>query len=106
MVNSIKGYCHICREPISCNVDPSRTLECGRCVLMRVKHIESIELESGMKINNRGDYGIALKYIETHPAPPTRKRTKKAQRGLKRQKTVLWEGNFKRCPLPIRWEEQ
>ena len=106
MVNSIKGYCHICGEPIDGNVDPKRTLECGRCVLRRVKHIERIELESGMSINNRGDYAIARKIAEKNPTPPTRKRVLKQPRGLERQKQALWSPNFKRCDLPIKWEDQ
>ena len=84
-------------------------VECGMCVQKRVKHIERIELESQMKINNRVEYGIARKIAENTPASPTRKRVLKRQKGCNELKTVKFLPNFQstdRKKLPMKWEDQ
>ena len=105
-MKKVNGYCHICKEPIYDSITPNRMVECGMCVQKRVKHIERIELESRMSINNRVEYGIARKIAENTPASPTRKRVLKRQKGLECVKKVSWGQNFvgtDRKALPISW---
>ena len=105
-MKKVNGYCHICKEPIYDSITPNRMVECGMCVQKRVKHIERIELESRMSINNRVEYGIARKIAENTPASPTRKRVLKRQKGCNELKTVSWGQNFvgtDRKTLPISW---
>ena len=104
----VRGYCCMCREPIYDNIEPDRAVECGMCVQKRVKHIERIELESGMSIKNRVDYGIARKIAKNNPASPTHKRVLKRQRGCNRLKTALWMPKLQNADLkelPISWED-
>ena len=105
-MKKVNGYCHICKEPIFDSITPNRIVECGMCVQKRVKHIERIELQSGMSIKNRADYGIARKIAENTPAPPTRKRVLKRQRGLECEKRVVWAPNFLGCDLPVKWDDE
>ena len=108
-MKKVNGYCHICKEPIYDSITPNRMVECGMCVQKRVKHIERIELESRMSINNRVEYGIARKIAENTPASPTRKRVLKRQKGCNELKTVKFLPNFQstdRKKLPMKWEDQ
>lgn len=106
MGDSISAYCYLCGEPEYGNIDGTKSVRCGLCVQRIVKHLERIELQSGMKIKNIEEYGVAVQLSKEHPTPPTRKRCRMPLRGLEREKTVLWATNFKRCPLPVRWDEQ
>ena len=105
-MKKVNGYCHICKEPIYDSITPNRVVECGMCVQKRVKHIERLELQAGMSIKNRVDYGIARKMAANNPTHPTRTRVLRRQKGLERVKTVLWSQNFQRRGLPMKWEDQ
>ena len=107
-MRKIKEYCCLCREPIYDSIEPDRAVECGMCVQKRVKHIERMELESGMSIKNRVDYGIARKMAENSPTSPTHKRRKVPQRGCNRVKTAKFVPNLQnadRKELPMCWED-
>ena len=107
-MKKVNGYCHICKEPIYDSITPNRVVECGMCVQKRVKHIERLELQAGMSIKNRVDYGIARKMAANNPTHPTRTTKKRAQIASNRLKTAIVGQNFKstdRKTTPIKWED-
>lgn len=105
----VNGYCQICGEDISDNVDDTRILECGMCVQRRVKYIERLELEAQMDINNRVDLVTARKKAKENPYHPTRGGTTKVSAAPQSVSGGILSTNFQctdRKVTPIKWKDQ